>query len=100
MQTIKINGEEYPCYVTMGAFVDFKNETGREASGISSLDLSDMVVFLWCCVRSACRAKKKEFPYSLQEFADAADPAGLNEFYAQQAEEDSKKKEQTGSLKG
>ena len=96
MVKISINGKEYPCRVTMGAFIDFKNETGREASEISSSSVSDMIVFIWCCIKSACRHDKVEFPYSLEEFADASDPETLNAFYA---ETEGKKKEKAGRVK-
>lgn len=100
MGTITINGRELPCRITMGAFILFREQTGREANEITSNALSDMIIFIWCCTKSACRADKVEFDLSLEEFADAADPACLNAFYAQAAEDDGKKKEQTGSLNG
>lgn len=96
MLKITVNGVDYPCRITMGAFLEFKRQTDREASEMSSASLSDMVTFIWCCVKSASRADKVEFPYTLEEFADATDPDTLNAFYAP-AVDDSKKKEVTES---
>ncbi len=56
MRTINVGGRELPCRVTMGAMLRFKRETGRDVSGMSSDDVSDLVTFMWCCVVSACRA--------------------------------------------
>lgn len=67
---VEIDGAKYPCYQTMGALLDFKRETGKEASEITEGALSDMVTLIWCCVRSACRREGVEFKLSLEGFAD------------------------------
>lgn len=92
MTRIKVDGAELPCRVTMGAMLRFKRETGRDVSAMASDDVSDLVVFLWCCVASACNADGVEFGLSLDDFADRLDPDGLNRFYAEQQAEGSKKK--------
>ena len=67
---IKIQGKEYPCRQTMGALLRYKRETGEDVSRLEGSDVSGMVVFLWCCVASACKADGVEFNLSLEEFAD------------------------------
>ena len=54
----------------MGAMIRFKEETGREATGIQPDAVSDLAVYLWCCVVSACRREGVEFKYQLMDFAD------------------------------
>ena len=51
---ITVKGVTSPCRVTMGAMVRFKRASGRDVSEISKNDVSDMVLFMWCCVASAC----------------------------------------------
>lgn len=70
MNTITINGTEYPCRQTMGAFLRYKRETGKEATEIKG-ELSEVLTFLYCCIKSACSAESKEFKYTLTEFADS-----------------------------
>lgn len=74
--TIKIGGKEYPCRQTMGALLRFKRETGKEITETDG-SLSEMCVFLWCCVASACKADGVEFGMSLEDFADVLSPEEL-----------------------
>ena len=77
---VKIDGKEYPCYVTMGAFLEFKKETGKEATEPEALSgMTDMIAWLWATVKSASRREKKDFPLTLEEFADAITPDELPE---------------------
>ena len=77
MKRIRINGEEYPVRMTMGAHLRFKRETGRVISEVKADDVADMVVLMWCCVASACKADGIAFTLSLEVFADSLDPASL-----------------------
>lgn len=71
---ININGKTYPCYQTAGAMLRFKDLTGKEVSEIRGHELSLLLKFLWCCMVSACKRERMEFPLSLMDFADAIDP--------------------------
>lgn len=82
MRSIQINGQDYPCRVTMGAMVRFKRESGKDVSELCQDDVSDLVLFLWCCVKSACNADSVDFAYSFEGFADALTPQDMNQFYA------------------
>lgn len=74
---VTINGEKYPCRPTMGAMLRFKRETGKEVTELRDTDVSDMCVYLFCCIQSACAADKRAFDMGLMEFADSIDPEGL-----------------------
>lgn len=69
MKKIAIKGREFPIRVTMGAIMRFKRETGKDISGVEN-DISELAVFMFCCVVSACKADGIEFSMSLEEFAD------------------------------
>lgn len=82
MKKIRLGAKEYPCRVTMGAMVRFKQESGRDVSGMSSEDVSDSVLFVYCCIKSACSADGVEFGMDFLDFADHLEPDALNGFYA------------------
>lgn len=71
----------YPCRQTMGAFLRFKRETGREATEITN-DLTDLLTFLYCCTASAAAADGLDFDLTLEEFADRISPDELNQWTA------------------
>ncbi|MBQ3722569.1 MAG: hypothetical protein II851_02555 [Bacteroidales bacterium] len=75
---IIINGAKYPVRMTMGAFLYFKRETGRDVSEIKNTDVADLVTFLWCIVAAASAADKVPFNLSLEEFANALTPDALS----------------------
>jgi len=79
---VKINGEAYPCRPTMGAMLRFKKETGKEVTELNASNFSDVCVYLYCCIASACAADKKPFNLSLMEFADAVSPEDMGEWAA------------------
>ena len=68
---IKIHGREYPCMITLGAFLRYNHETGKDTPEIAGNDITAMVTFLWCCTASTCNDKKVDFDISLMDFADA-----------------------------
>lgn len=70
---ITIDGKAYPCRQTMGAMLRFKQETGKEVTEMQD-SFSDLCVFLWCCVVSACKRDDIPFTPSLMEFADSISP--------------------------
>lgn len=80
MKRITIDGKEYPCRITMGAMVRFKNETGKDVSKMDTTDVVELVTFLWCCIASASKADGVEFGMSLMDFADRIAPDTITEF--------------------
>lgn len=82
MIKIQIQGVEYPCRVTMGAMLRYKRESGEDVSKLKDDNMEGLVLFLWCCVKSACNADGVDFPYNVDDFADALSPKELNLFIA------------------
>ncbi|MBO6248461.1 MAG: hypothetical protein J6N54_06585 [Bacteroidales bacterium] len=80
MKKIVYKGRELPCRMTMGAMVRFKNLTGRDVSALSSGDIADLIVLLWCCVKSACNADGIPFEEPFEFFADSLEADSLSEF--------------------
>lgn len=81
--TITYGGKEYPCRQTMGAMLRFKRETGKEATEIKADSLSDLVIFLYCCVVSECNHQNMSFDFPLQDFADGVSVDDLSAWAAQ-----------------
>lgn len=77
--TIAINGEAYPCSPTMGAMLRFKQETGKEVTEMDG-GFTDLCVYLWCCIVSACHREGKKFDMDLMTFADSIDPEAMAEW--------------------
>ena len=79
----------------MGAMVRFKNETGRDVSALKEGDIADLIVLLWCCIKSACNADGVAFEEPIDLFADTLDSDVLQEFVkglADQSASDGQKK--------
>lgn len=82
---LSIAGKEYPCRVTMGAMVRFKNEAGKDVSELTQTDISELILFIYCCVKSACNADKISFDMDFELFADSLEPGSVNAFYESMA---------------
>lgn len=91
-RNLMVGGKEYPCRVTMGAMVRFKRETGRDVSSLTQSDISDLVLFMWCCVASASKADGVEFDLSFEDFADGLDGELLESFLSGMDGDSAKKK--------
>lgn len=78
---ISVSGKTFPCRVTMGAMIRFKNKAGYDVSQLDTSDIEGLTLFLWCCVAAACSADKVNFEMSFEEFADSLEPSSLNDFY-------------------
>lgn len=79
MKKITVYGCEYPVRMTMGAMLRFKRQTGTDVSQMGT-DVSLMIVFLFCCVASACNADGVEFALDIDKFADGLAPGVLEDF--------------------
>lgn len=102
---IVAGGVSYPCAPSMGAMLRFKQETGKEITQIDGGSMSELCTYLYCCVVSACAREKREFPFTLIEFADNVTPedmavwkdhitSGASE---EESEDDAEKKSRPGS---
>lgn len=92
-----IEEKEYPIMVTMGAFKLFRETTGKEAeTAIGGGSFVDMGIWLWCCIKSACRREKVDFSLSLDDFLDLCTPDDIvkmtESVREEEVEVDSKKK--------
>lgn len=93
---VTFKGETYPMALTMGAILEYKRMTGKDVSSLEGDDPEGLLVICYCCLASACRAKRIDFPYTLQDFADNCAIDDINEMSAQiaaQQAEEAKKKE-------
>lgn len=96
MNKVALYGKEYPNRVTMGAMIDFKRDTGKDVNEIGN-DVEMLTQFMFCCIRSACRADKIDFSLTFEEFADGIDLSEFTSFQngiADTSEDASKKKTQ------
>ena len=91
MKKIKIKGQEYPCRVTMGAMVRFKRERGKDIREVNQADVDLMLMFVWCCVKSACNADGVEFDIAFDRFVDMLEPDDFTEFFGDVQEATQKK---------
>ena len=97
--TIAVDGKEYPCRQTMGAMLRFKKETGKEVTEIDGTSLSELCIYLWCCVMSASKHDGADFSMSLQDFSDALSPDDLTAWSASLADNGTSK-EANGEERG
>lgn len=97
---IQIAGKEYPCRLTMGAMVRFKERTGIDLPTMKQdeMDFSRLMMLMYCCLVSACRVDAVEHPFDeMIDMADQITPEDMLEWQqanlmAQVDQEDSKKK--------
>lgn len=73
---IKVDGRTYPCRSTLGAMLMYKRTTGKDVSEMDG-SITDLFIFLWCCVVTSCRHDGVEFRMSLEEFGDSMTPEDL-----------------------
>lgn len=100
MKKVRIKGREYPCRVTMGAMVRFKRATGKDIREADQQDLEQMLLFVWCCVKSACNADGVEFDMDSEMFIDMLDPEDFSGFFGGMQEADGEKKTDTALKQG
>ena len=93
MHKVKLYGKEYPSSMTMGAMIDFKRQTGKDVNDIGA-ELELLTLFMFCCVRSACRADGITFDMEFDHFADGINLEDFAQFQENLSEgaEGSKKK--------
>lgn len=99
LNKLNIAGKEYPCRVTMGAMVRFKNEAGKDVSELKQTDISELVLFIFCCVKSACHADQVDFEMDFEMFADSLEPDSVNSFYEDMAASQKKRRTLCGASK-
>lgn len=96
MNKVIIYAKDYPSRVTMGAMIDFKRETGKDVNEIGT-DIEQLTMFMYCCVRSACRADKEDFTLTFEEFADGINLEDFTAFQNGMATEEDGAKKKKGT---
>ena len=48
MNTIRIAGKDYPCMMTMGAMLRFKQQMGYEVTAMKGESFTETLTLLWC----------------------------------------------------
>ena len=49
--------------MTMGAMLEFSLRTGKEVMEIQGTDITSVIVLLYCCLLSSCRADGVDLPF-------------------------------------
>lgn len=62
----------------MGAFLQFKRETGKDVSQMKQDDLEELLMLMWCCLKCSCQSERIEFPYDFETFCNSITPSTLN----------------------
>lgn len=91
---VTVGGKELPCRLTMGAMLLFKRNTQKDVSQMNSGDMEDLLMFMFCCVKCACKADGVDFDTDFETFCCQITPDDLNawnEAMAQSQSEDKKK---------
>lgn len=91
---IKVGGKEFPCRLTMGAMLQFKRNVGKDVSQMNWEDMEELLMLMWCCVSSACRADNIEFSIDFTMFCDLVSPADMAKWNSAIAEANEKKSEE------
>lgn len=90
---IEVGGKAYPCRLTMGAMLLFKQNTGKDVSQIDLDNVEEAMRLMWCCVVSQCRAEGVDFEIDFQLFCDLLSPedvARWNQALAENTESEKK----------
>lgn len=93
---IEVGGKAYPCRLTMGAMLLFKRNMGKDVSQMQQGDIEEMLMLMWCCMKSASRADGVECEMEFDLFCDMVTPQDMAAWNQALTEgEESKKKEET-----
>lgn len=91
--TIKVGGKELPCRLTMGAMLQFKRETGKDVSELENGgNLEELLLFMYCCVKCACKAEDKDFEADFETFCCMVTPQDVAQWSASMNGGETKKK--------
>ena len=91
--TVNVGGKAYPCRLTMGAMLLYRRNMGKDVSQMQEGDLEEMLMLMWCCVASACRADGVDFDIDFERFCDLLTPQDMGEWNKAMSRENEKKSE-------
>lgn len=90
--TLDVCGKELPCRITMGAMLLFKrtmgtdvNEMFQQMARTGKAELEDMLMFMWCCIKCACKADGVDFEMDFETFACHITPEHVSAWNTQMA---------------
>ena len=83
-KSINIGGKDYPCYMTMGAWLHFKKLTGKELNEADG-GVVDTLNLIWCLVAGALGAEGKKMTLSVQSLADKLTPEEFGRWSLEQS---------------
>ncbi len=83
---IEVGGNAYPCRLTMGAMLLFKQNTGKDVAQLENGNLEEMLMLMWCCTKSASRADGMEMDIDFDLFCDLLGPEDMAKWNAMMSE--------------
>ena len=75
---LTVDGRELPCRLTMGAMLLYKRNMQKDVSQMSGGDIEELLMFMWCCVKCACKADGVDFETDFETFCCQITPDDLN----------------------
>lgn len=83
---IEVGGKAYPCRLTMGAMLLFKQNTGKDVAAMDANNVEEMLWLMWCCIKSASHADGVEMDIDFELFCDLIGPEDMAKWNASIAE--------------
>ncbi len=77
---IEVGAKAYPCRLTMGAMLLFKQNTGKDVAQLENGNLEEMLMLMWCCMKSASRADGMEMDIDFDLFCDLLSPEDMTKW--------------------
>lgn len=77
---VTINDKTYPCSPSMGAMLRWEKDTERPIASMDGTNLTDLCLYLYYCVVSACVRENVKFDYDFMTFADNVDQSDLQKW--------------------
>ena len=90
---VTVGGRELPCRLTMGAMLLYKRNMQKDVSQMSGGYIEELLMFMWCCVKCACKADGVDFEPAFEAFCGQVSHDDLPAWTAAMAQtsEDKKK---------
>ncbi len=83
---IEVGDNAYPCRLTMGAILFFKHNTDKDVAQLENGNLEEMLMLMWCCMKSASRANGMEMDIDFDLFCDLLSPKDIAKWNAMMSE--------------
>lgn len=90
---IEVGGKSYPCRLTMGAMLLYKENTGEDVSQLKTDSMENMLWLIWSCIVCACKADGIEFGMDFEMFTCSITPQEVAQWNEMVASMNEKKSE-------